>query len=110
MPLPMVPGRNTEGAISTILRTAYENKVATIVVGLPVNEDGSLNTQSFKVKDFVKHLKVRTKIPVVLVDESMTTKEALRKAVNFGVSQKGRTKLDSLAAEIVLKRYFEDHK
>src|SRR3990167_6040625 len=100
MPLPSVPGKNLENSFNQILRLAYENKVRKIVVGLPVLADGGSSEQTFKTKDFVKKLKLRTKIPIEMVNEFMTTKEVLEKAVGYGSSKKLKGKLDSLSAEI----------
>ena len=108
MSLTPISGRNDDTAISEITRLAMENKVAKVIIGLPVFPDGKLTPQALKVKTFVRRLKIRLKTPIVFVDESTSTMEALGKAIDFGISKKRRSKLDSLSAEVILRRYYDD--
>lgn len=110
LPLKTISGKNLENAFSEIIRLSFENKITKIVVGLPVLPSGKPTQQTLKVKDFVKRLKLKIKIPLVLTNEFLSTKEALGKAMGYGVSKKARSSLDSFAAEIILKRYYDETK
>ncbi len=101
-----VSATNIDEAITDIVRTAISNKVSRIVVGLPLSDTGKPNPQTFKVKDFVVRLRTKVKFPITFVNEFMTSKEALIKAVGYGVAKKNRSRLDSMAAEIIVQRYY----
>jgi putative transcription antitermination factor YqgF len=101
-----IPAVNLDEAILQITRLAIESKISRIVVGLPLSDTGKPNAQTFKVKDFVSKLRLKVKFPVSYVNEFMTSKEALVKAVGYGVAKKNRSHLDSLAAEIIVQRYY----
>ena len=79
-----------------------------IVCGLPLNADGTESEQTYKTRRFVEALKKETSLPVVFEDERYTTREA-RHDLNFmGVStkkDKGRKRVDSLAAAYILEGY-----
>jgi len=81
------------------------NFVEEIVLGLPLSVDGSNNTSSQKVKEFGTLLEKRLKLPVHLVDESFSSKEALKRSIDLGMSEKSRRHLDSLAAVVILERF-----
>src|SRR5712664_1484055 len=53
-----------------------EDGLSTIVVGLPVRLDGSPNEQTVRVAAFVDALRARTPLPIVTVDERLTSREA----------------------------------
>lgn len=108
MPLPIISAGNLEVAISELVRIVFENKIGKIVVGMPATLEGKPTAQALKVKDFIKRMKIKIKLPVVPVNEHSSTKEALEKAFGLDISKKRRGNLDSLSAEIILKRYFEE--
>ncbi|MEK7595880.1 MAG: Holliday junction resolvase RuvX [Patescibacteria group bacterium] len=107
MPLQIIPATNQNTAINAIARVVYENKITKIIIGLPVTAEGKLTTQALEVKKFIKLLSVRIKIPIVLVNEFLSTREALTEAIGIGFSKKRRSRIDHLSAEVVLRRYFE---
>ncbi len=108
MPLPAISSSNFDTVISSLVRVVYENKVDKIIVGLPTLNSGKYTNQTLKVKDFVKKMKVIIRVPVVFVDEYLSTKEALEKAIGYDISKKKRGNLDSLAAQIILRRYIDE--
>lgn len=95
-------------AIQHIMRTVKQNEVAAVVVGLPLSYDGKDTPQSAEVRRFAKLLKTRLGIPIILIDESGTSQEALGDAITEGLPQKARRKVDSISASIILKRFFAD--
>src|SRR3984893_15831057 len=55
---------------------AEEDGVVAIVVGLPLRLDGSPNRQTPRVAAFVDALAARTVLPIVRMDERLTSREA----------------------------------
>ena len=91
----------TADAVSEI---ATEQKVAAIVVGLPVNMDGSEGGRAARCKKFASMLSERTGIPVAMFDERMTTMTASRYLNETGThGKKRKTVIDTLSAQIILQ-------
>lgn len=106
-PLSIIPAKNEDEALREIARFAIENKVTKIIMGIPLTADGKETAESLKVRRFSKLLKIYLKKPLELVNEHSTSIEALDEAIDIGMSQKGRRKVDNLSAALILTRYFE---
>ena len=79
-----------------------------LVLGHPLNMDGSAGPRSEKTRVFANLLHQKTGLPVELWDERRTTVSAdqlLREAGLRGAKKKGR--LDSVAAVIILQNYLD---
>ena len=89
-------------------RVAVSYKVAEIVVGLPVNMDGSLGEAAQKVIQFARGLGTLTGLPVRTWDERLTSVVAQRVQRELGLPlgkrrEKGR--IDRTAAMVLLQNY-----
>ena len=92
---------------------AEQEGVGEVVMGLPLNADGTRGIQAEKTERFCRVFQEQTKIPVYLEDERYTTREARRDLVEMGVSAKRdkRNKaVDSLAATYILEGYLAKRK
>lgn len=84
-----------------------------LVVGLPVNMDGSEHPLSVPVRRFYEQLQKRYNLPVHLVDERLTSVEAERilakrsgkKRIDFA-SRSAKETIDQIAAELILQTWF----
>ena len=72
-----------------------------IVVGEPKLMSGEVGEQARAAAAFAERLRARVGVPVVLVDERLTTVEAGRRAGESGSA----TSVDSLAACVLLESY-----
>ena len=88
-----------------VAEAAKENKVAAVVVGLPVNMDGSQGSRAQRCSKFAVFLKERLDgIPVVTFDEIMTTMTASRYLNETNTRGKKRKQvIDTLSAQIILQ-------
>ena len=89
-----------------IAKLAAEYDVETIVVGLPINMDGSYGPAARGAQAFCRLLRALTDLPVVTYDERLTSHEAESRLRSAGVQpsrQKGR--IDSAAAALILESY-----
>lgn len=91
-----------------IVRVAEGYNVAEIVVGLPVNMDGSLGESAQKVLQFAQGLGSLTGLPVRTWDERLTSVVAQRiqRELNLPLGkrrEKGR--IDRTAATLLLQNY-----
>ncbi len=53
-----------------------------LVIGLPLNMDGTVSTETKHAKRFGSHLSKRYSLPVSFVDERLTTREAIDRSEN----------------------------
>ena len=91
-------------AIERIVQLAALRKIKTLVIGLPLRMDGGEGASSIKVRKFAKELRGRLPdIPVIFIDETLTTSSAsakLREAGKNAKKQKGI--IDQAAAVEIL--------
>ena len=90
---------------NTIAYLIHEWKPDQLLVGNPLNMDGTTSDMMKKVDPFFKKLQMISDVPCELVDERLTSFEAKRLAqVNV---KNGR--IDDLAAKIFLDNWIEHH-
>ena len=83
-----------------------QRAVGLIVLGLPVNMDGSLGPRAEKSRELSKNLKERFGLEVVFVDERRTTCESHRILSETGRRGKKRKEtVDAVAASLILETY-----
>ena len=77
-----------------------------IVLGLPLNMDGTEGDRAEKVRAFGAALEAEAGLPVDYEDERLTTVEAEEMLIEAGLSRQERRKvIDKVAAEIILHGY-----
>lgn len=80
--------------------------VEKIVLGLPLNMDDTMGDRAEKTLEFKKELERRISVPVLLVDERLTTVEAIEIMDDAGIKVSEREKyVDMIAATIILQDY-----
>ena len=85
-----------------------ERKVQAIVIGNPLNLDGSVSKRSEETFEFVKLLKERFSLDIYLQGERLSTVEAERMLINNNTSRKNRKKIiDKIAATIILQTFLD---
>ena len=84
--------------------------VEKIVLGLPLNMDDTMGDRAEKTLEFKKELERRFSVPVLLVDERLTTVEAIEIMDDAGIKVSEReTYVDMIAATIILQDYMNSH-
>jgi putative holliday junction resolvase len=98
-----------EQAAHEVSRLASEEDgIATIVVGLPRRLDGTANEMTPRVESFASELSSLTRLPVVLQDERLTSREAeSRLAVRTKDWRARKQQLDAASAAIILQDYLD---
>ncbi len=86
-----------------------DRRVTRIVVGLPIHLDGRSGIEAEAARAFADSLAEATGLPVDMLDERWTTREAERalRGVKGGLRRTGRGAIDSAAAAILLRTYLE---
>lgn len=91
--------------LDTIIK---ERKVHAIVIGNPLNLDGSISKRSEETFKFMDLLKERFSLDIYLQDERLSTVEAERMLINNNTSRKNRKKvIDKIAATIILQTFLD---
>ncbi len=88
-----------------------ENDVRLIIMGLPLNMDGTMSERAKLTEAFADRLRRRLGLPVVLSDERLTTvasNELLDEMNVRGRKEKKRV-VDQLAAQMILQEYMNNH-
>jgi putative Holliday junction resolvase len=100
-------GRKDAALVADLAR---RHEVAAVVVGLPLNMDGTLGRQAEKVLGFVEGLRRRLgPVPVVTRDERLTTVEAelMLRAAGMGWKER-KGVVDQVAAVVILQEYLDE--
>ena len=85
-----------------------EMDVKEIVLGYPKNMNNTVGERAAATDEFREMLERRTGLPVILVDERLTTVEADRILEETGVAFSGRKEhIDKMAAAIILQTYLD---
>ncbi|MDP2991418.1 MAG: Holliday junction resolvase RuvX [Kiritimatiellota bacterium] len=110
LPLDILPVQGTKQVIRDVLRLCQEKQVAVIVVGLPLNMDGSRGPAVEAVERFVLQLRRQAGWPVEVWDERMSSRQVERMLIDADVSRSKRKGLvDKLAAQVILQSYLDAH-
>ena len=93
-----------------ISRIVSERIVGSLVLGLPLNLDGSKGIAVENVEHFADVLKQYVNIPVEFWDERLSTKIAERAMIDGGLSRMRRKQsIDQATAQIILQSYLDAH-
>ena len=98
--------------VRSLCAIAEARGVRTVVVGLPLNEDGTESVQSEKTRRFAAALG-EAGLTVILEDERYTTRAARSDLLEMGVSakkDKRKKQVDSIAAAYILESYLAKNK
>lgn len=78
-----------------------------LVVGIPFNMDGTEMRITNAARKFANRLQHQFKLPVHLVDERLTTKEAKRQLHEHGTKGIDLKYVDSYAAKLILESWLQ---
>jgi putative Holliday junction resolvase len=83
-------------------------KIDEIVLGNPINLDGTVSTRSVETLKFRDILVKRYAVPVIMQDERLTTVIVNNMLIQNNTSRKNRKKVvDKLAATVILQSYLD---
>ena len=103
-PLKTILKKKNFDFIKEIKEIIEENNIKGIIVGNPLNMDGSKGSSSQSSNDFARNLSNNISIPVTMWDERLSTEGAFKLSANIGVNtSKKIKKLDQNAASFILQ-------
>ena len=103
---PQITVKARDKVASRVCEVAKEIEAELIVIGLPLNMDGTEGSRANKSRRFAQRLANTAGVPVVLWDERRTTVSAaaiLADNDTFGAKRKER--LDSVSAAVILESF-----
>ena len=99
---------NIVDALKQLESVIDEFKPVKIILGNPLNLDGSESIRSTLTKEFMDILVDRFKLPVILQDERLSTVSVHKLLIDNNTRRKKRKKVvDKLASVIILQSYLD---
>lgn len=99
---------SADQATNAIEAFCRRHEVESVVLGLPVNMDGSKGPAARKVEEVAERLRKRLGIPVLFWDERLTTRAAHGFLIEAGTRREKRRELvDKVAAQLILQGYLD---
>ncbi len=80
-----------------------------LVVGLPLNMDGTESELSTRARRFANRLGGRLSLPVTTVDERLSSFEARGEIMRSARRPGARPEVDALAASLILETWLSEH-
>ena len=100
--------QNQMPAVERVCELALEHEIGVLVVGLPLNMNGTRGDAAEKVEAFAAGLRPHLEIPIIFIDERLTSYEADQILREMGIGQKERkAKSDEYAAVLILQDYLD---
>ena len=93
---------NIDDQVNKILDLLKSEKIVGIVLGLPLRMDGGDSDTTIAVRAFAQKLSDRTDVPIVFLDETLSSAEAQGQMGRVR-SHEIKEKLDSQAARVILE-------
>lgn len=107
-PLTTIDAIDTDTRFAAIAKVVDQWGPTTIVVGKPLTLDGRAHELTRLAERFARQIEGRLRLPVVRVDERLTSVEAVRelRAIGRG-GRRDKHLTHSIAARLILQDYFD---
>ena len=106
--LETLPNRGAKLMIADLVKICKDNQVKEIVIGLPVNMNGSHGPKAEEILRLIPVIEKETGVVVKGWDERLTSRQADRLMIEQGLSrQRQKLNSDRLAATLILQSYLE---
>jgi len=103
-PLKIIHKTKFKILLKEIIEIIKENQIKGIIVGNPINMDGTFGKSSQSALDFAKNLSNNVTIPITLWDERLSSEGSFKLTKELGTNVTNRMKaLDKNAAAFILQ-------
>ncbi|EYS91934.1 YqgF family RNAse H domain-containing protein [Bartonella bacilliformis str. Heidi Mejia] len=103
-PRPVIQRKKFTLDALTLIKIFDHENVGVVIIGLPINMDGSNGPRVQATRTFVSNIAMYTKIPFIFWDERLSTIAAQRHLLEMDVSRtKRENRIDSAAAAFILQ-------
>ena len=97
-----------ETRFTEIAKLITEWKPKLLIVGLPTYMDGTAHQLTQLAKKFAQRLEGRFNLPVMMVDERLSSAEASQYLSDVGINGRNQKAIiDAVAAQVILQSYFD---
>jgi putative Holliday junction resolvase len=95
--------------VDCIVRIINREKVEAVVLGLPLNMDGTAGRQAKCVQEFAERIKGHIGVPLHFHDERLSSFEARGKLAGTGLTRKKKKiRMDAVAAASILQSFLDE--
>lgn len=102
MPLEVIRFEQEKHKIAHIIQLIDKHKICGIILGLPLNMDGTESDQTIKVQAFATKLSEKIVLPIFMQDERMTSLAANALLRAAGMNRKERHQMDDQVAACLI--------
>lgn len=106
-PVTVIQNRSRINSLAAVRDRVRELDAGQIIVGYPINIDGSVGSQARAAEKFAADLRLTTGLPVELYDERLSSFEA-RERLAARPSRRGHSRpIDAIAACVILESWIQ---
>ena len=109
-PVETIARRSLKHDLERLKIKLHQLEVTKVIVGLPLNMDGSFGPAARAAETFAKHLREATGLPVELHDERLSTFEAGERLKASSSRRAAKAGLDAAAAMVILESWLHKQK
>ena len=100
--------KDLETDLNYLNNLCKEKQVDTIVIGLPINMDGTEGERAVATREFAEKLKEKTNLPIKFLDERLTSVSAEKLLIEADMRREKRKQvIDKISATIILQNYLD---
>jgi putative holliday junction resolvase len=109
-PLLTIDAEENAAKFEQITSLLQEWQPALLIVGLPMTMDGDAHAMTALAQKFAQRLEGRFNLPVMMIDERLTSAEAAQSLREAGITGRAQKQhLDQVAAQTILQSYFDTY-
>lgn len=109
-PLTTIDTPSADARFAAISALVDEWHPALLVVGLPVHMDGNEHEMTARARRFARQIEGRFRLPVEMVDERLSTRDATSMLHAAGVDSRRQKPIrDQVAAQTILQSWLDQH-
>jgi putative Holliday junction resolvase len=106
----VIERRGIKDDVKKIQDLIKQHDISKIIIGLPVNMDGTKGKSARIAIDFADLLKSETSVSIEMIDERLTTRQGERVLLEADVSRRKRkAHIDKIAAQLILQNYLDSY-
>ncbi len=98
--------KSIKSDFDALLEICRQYEVEKIIIGHPLNMNGTIGPKALEIQQFAEMIKEKSRLPVELWDERLSTRSAERTLLEADVSRRKRKQvIDKIAAVNILQAY-----
>jgi putative Holliday junction resolvase len=109
-PVATIEQHTRASSLAAVKDHLTEYNVERVIVGWPLNMDGSAGRQAKAAEKFAEELRLTTGLPVELYDERLSSFEARARLQELPPRGRRRPSVDALAACVILESWLQSRK